>query len=75
AYTARLRAAGKTARDALRIVKRRLARLVWQTMMRDLRPSGPDSAGPAVAGGPKEPAPANARECWFVGEPATLVHA
>ena len=39
AYTARLLAAGKTPRDAQRIVKRRLARLVWQTMMRDLQPS------------------------------------
>ena len=27
---------GKTSRDALRIVKRRLARLVWTTMMRDV---------------------------------------
>ena len=75
AYTARLRAAGKTARDALRIVKRRLARLVWQAMMRDLRPSDPDSAGTAAAGGPEELALANAGECWFVGEPATLMHA
>ena len=37
AYAARLAAAGKTRRDIQRIVKRRLARLVWQTMMRDLR--------------------------------------
>ena len=32
----RLQTAGKTKRDALRILKRRLARLVWTTMMRDL---------------------------------------
>ena len=36
AYVARLLVAGKTKRDALRILKRRLARLVWMTMMRDL---------------------------------------
>ena len=36
AYVGRLLAAGKTKRDALRILKRRLARLVWITMMRDL---------------------------------------
>jgi transposase len=36
AYVARLLAAGKTKRDALRILKRRLARQIWQTMMRDL---------------------------------------
>jgi transposase len=36
AYVGRLLAAGKTKRDALRILKRRLARLVWMTMMRDL---------------------------------------
>jgi transposase len=36
AYVGRLLAAGKTRRDALRILKRRLARLVWTTMMRDL---------------------------------------
>lgn len=35
-YVGRLLAAGKTKRDALRILKRRLARLVWMTMMRDL---------------------------------------
>jgi transposase len=36
AYVARLLAAGKTKRDALRILKRRLARQIWQTMIRDL---------------------------------------
>lgn len=36
AFIARAVAAGKTRRDALRIVKRRLARLVWLTMMRDV---------------------------------------
>jgi transposase len=36
AFVARATAAGKTRRDALRIVKHRLARLVWMTMMRDL---------------------------------------
>ena len=36
AFVARALAAGKTKRDALRILKRRLARLVWLTMMRDL---------------------------------------
>jgi transposase len=36
AYVGRLLAAGKTKRDALRILKRRLARLVWMTMIRDL---------------------------------------
>jgi transposase len=36
AYVGRLLAAGKTKRDAPRILKRRLARLVWMTMMRDL---------------------------------------
>jgi transposase len=36
AFIAKVTAAGKTKRDALRIVKRRLARLVWLTMMRDL---------------------------------------
>ena len=50
AYTARLLAAGKTPRDAQRIVKRRLARLVWQTMMRDLRPSA-DEFGRGRGGG------------------------
>jgi transposase len=35
AYIARARTNGKSARDALRIVKRRLARLVWLTMIRD----------------------------------------
>ena len=39
AYAARLLTAGKTKRDALRILKRRLARLVWMTMMRDLTPT------------------------------------
>jgi transposase len=38
AYVNRLFAAGKTRRDALRILKRRLARLVWMTMIRDLAP-------------------------------------
>jgi transposase len=36
AFIARARTAGKSARDALRIIKRRLARLVWLTMMHDL---------------------------------------
>jgi transposase len=36
AFIARVTANGKTSRDALRIVKRRLARVVWMTMMRDL---------------------------------------
>jgi len=36
AFLARVTATGKTRRDALRIVKRRLARLVWLTMMRDV---------------------------------------
>jgi hypothetical protein len=50
AYVARLLGAGKTRRDALRILKRRLARLVWRTMIRDLAP------GPAVhAEGPSPP--------------------
>jgi transposase len=39
AYVGRLLAAGKTKRDALRILKRRLARLVWMTMIRDLTPT------------------------------------
>jgi transposase len=39
AYVGRLLAAGKTKRDALRILKRRLARLVWITMIRDLTPT------------------------------------
>jgi hypothetical protein len=39
AYVDRLLAAGKTQRDALRILKRRLARLIWLTMMRDLAPA------------------------------------
>jgi transposase len=38
-YVGRLLTAGKTKRDALRILKRRLARLVWTTMMRDLAPA------------------------------------
>ena len=73
--TARLLAAGKTPRDALRIVKRRLARLVWQTMLRDLRPSAEESAGAAAVGGPEDVAPANAGGGWFAGEPATFVDA
>ena len=36
AFIARVTTSGKTRRDALRIVKRRLARLVWTAMMRDL---------------------------------------
>ena len=36
AFIARATAAGKTTRDALRIVKRRLARRVWLTMVHDL---------------------------------------
>jgi hypothetical protein len=35
AFIARTTATGKTQRDALRIVKRRLARKIWLTMMRD----------------------------------------
>jgi hypothetical protein len=35
AFAARLRQCGKTRRDALRIIKRRLARRVWSTMMQD----------------------------------------
>jgi transposase len=35
AFIARTTARGKTGRDALRIVKRRLARLVWSTMIQD----------------------------------------
>ena len=75
AYTARLLAAGKTSRDALRIVKRRLARLVWQTMMRDLRPSGREAAEAAVVGGSEERPPMNAGEGWFADEPAPFVDA
>jgi transposase len=76
AYTARLLAAGKTPRDALRIVKRRLARLVWQTMMRDLRPGGEGLTAPAprpipALAGPDELPPAQAGAGWFAGEPAT----
>jgi transposase len=82
AYVARLLAAGKTKRDALRIVKRRLARLVWQAMMRDLRP-GPgaptaagDRAGTAGAAAWRDDAaPTNTQEGWFAREPATLVGA
>ena len=40
AFVARVTAAGKTRRDALRIVKHRLARLIWLTMMRDLSTRG-----------------------------------
>jgi transposase len=39
-YVARLLAAGKTKCDALRILKHRLARVVWSTMMRDLAALG-----------------------------------
>jgi transposase len=39
AFAARVCAAGKSPRDALRILKRRLARLVWLTMVRDLAPA------------------------------------
>ena len=67
--------AGKTPRDAQRIVKRRLARLVWQTMMRDLRPSADESAGAAAVGGPEDVAPANTGEGWFAREPAALIEA
>jgi transposase len=35
AFVGRVTAQGKSRRDALRIVKRRLARVVWATMMRD----------------------------------------
>jgi transposase len=49
AYVARLLAAGKTKRDALRILKRRLARLVWRAMVRDLAPGPADGAPMAVA--------------------------
>jgi hypothetical protein len=34
-FASRLRQNGKTRRDALRIIKRRLARRVWHTMMQD----------------------------------------
>jgi transposase len=44
AFVARAVAGGKTTRDALRIVKHRLARLVWRTMMRDL--ATPPAVGP-----------------------------
>ena len=40
AFMARATAAGKTTRDALRIVKRRLARRVWLTMIHDLAGPG-----------------------------------
>jgi transposase len=69
AYTARLLAAGKTPRDALRIVKRRLARLVWQTLMRDLRPGG------EAAAGAEDRTPTHAGASWFGPEPATLAGA
>ena len=36
AFIERATATGKTRRDALRIVKRRLARQIWLTMMRDI---------------------------------------
>jgi transposase len=78
AYTARLLAAGKTPRAALRIVKRRLARLVWQTMMADLRPGGEgthgtaDPTGPAPAAAePATSASANPGKGWSAREPAT----
>jgi hypothetical protein len=78
AYTARLLAAGKTPRDALRIVKRRLARLVWQTMMADLRPGAEATTGACNAPGPAPAtderaaaAPAHTGTGWFAGEPAT----
>jgi transposase len=81
AYTARLLAAGKTPRDAQRIVKRRLARLVWQTMTRDLSLSGRGSAGaaasrPAAAAAERDvAAQGNPQEGWFAREPATLIEA
>jgi transposase len=80
AYTARLLAAGKTPRDALRIVKRRLARLVWQTMTggprrsaREREPDGPaNAAGPADAADERaSQASANTGKGWFAREPAT----
>jgi hypothetical protein len=37
AHYPRVTSTGKTQREALRIVKRGLARLVWTTMMRDLK--------------------------------------
>ena len=50
AYVARLFAAGKTKRDALRILKRRLACLVWRAMVREVVP-GPGEGTP-VSGAP-----------------------
>ena len=48
-----------------------LARLVWQTMMRDLQPSVPQSAEAAAVGRPEGVAPANAGEGWFACELAS----
>jgi transposase len=76
AYAARLAAAGKTKRDVQRIVKRRLARLVWQTMMRDLNPRA-EAATPPPPAGPGEavvrrndPAQPRGGEAWSASEPA-----
>ena len=65
AFVARAAAGGKTTRDALRIVKHRLARLVWRTMMRDAAappPVGPDATttGPDVDPSPPANQPADA---------------
>ena len=49
AYVARLLAAGKTKRDALRILKRRLACLVWRAMVRELAPGSGEDAPKAGA--------------------------
>lgn len=78
-YAARLLGAGKTKRDALRIVKRRLARLVWRTMMQDLEPetaAAPPRTPPAPpsatdpAGGVAGEAPFAAGADRFACEPA-----
>jgi transposase len=49
AYVARLLAAGKTKRDALRILKRRLACLVWRVMVRDMAPASSEDTPVPVA--------------------------
>ena len=75
AYTARLIAAGKTTRDVLRILKRRLARLVWQTMMRDaLGRTGGGAPPRAVDGvlGRDGALPAPCGAAASAGEPATI---
>jgi transposase len=50
AYVACLLAGGKTKQDALRILKRRLAGLVWRAMVRNLTPSPAEC--PAVPSAP-----------------------